>query len=80
MALFGKPTDKLLENLLEELKEPVEKLKNDQNLWLIQTALNTGLKPGATPERSTHLLTQQNWIIIYQLNEISKKLDKLIEK
>lgn len=78
MALFGKPTDKLLENLPEELKEPVKKLKASQDMWLNQVAIESGAKP--TPDRLAYLVSQQNWIIIHQLDEISKKLDKLITK
>lgn len=75
-----KPTDSLLSSLPPQLSEIVDKLKANQNLWMNQAMIDSGMKPGITPDRQTYLQTQQNWIIIYQLNEISKKLDKLIAK
>lgn len=80
MSIFKKPADDLLNSLSPELQDTVKKLKANQDLWLNQASIEMGLKPGATPDRQTYLLSQQNWIIIHQLNEIGKKLDKLIEK
>ena len=80
MSMFKKPADDLLNSLSPELQDAVKKLKANQDLWLNQVSIEMGLKSAATPDRQTYLLSQQNWIIIHQLNEIGNKLDKLIEK
>ena len=80
MSMFKKPADDLLNSLSPELQDAVKKLKANQDLWLNQVSIEMGLKSGATPDRQTYLPSQQNWIIIHQLNEIGNKLDKLIEK
>ena len=80
MSMFKKPADDLLNSLSPELQDAVKKLKANQDLWLNQVSIEMGLKSVATPDRQTYLLSQQNWIIIHQLNEIGNKLDKLIEK